>query len=166
MKTSSRALIGFGIGIAVLVILTIVLVLTLGQRNPTLLPENTPQGTVQRYLVAIQEKEYQKAFGYLAPLDPNDPNYIKEPPYVKDYPLYSYEEWLRSAGDSGDTTWKANLGKVNISGESAYVEVIIEVFRPGGPFDNAVHTNKTTFTLKKAESGWLIIDPRYLYWRY
>lgn len=67
MKTSSRMLIGFGSAIAVLIIVTVVLVLTLGQGSSATLPGDTPQGTIQRYLLAVQNKDYAEAYNFLAP---------------------------------------------------------------------------------------------------
>jgi len=160
MKTSSRALLGFGIGIVVLVMITIGLVLTLGKGNPPLLAENTPQGVVQRYMIAIQGKNYQAAYTYLAPVDPNDPN------YPKGSPIYSFENWVMSAQNSGNTTWRANLGKVSISGDTANVDTIIDTFRPNGPFGNPVNSHSVTFFLKKVGANWLITSPMDLYWLY
>jgi len=156
MKTSNRTLVGFGIGIVALVIITVILVLTLGRSNPTLLPENTPQGVVQRYLQAVQEKNYQIAYNYLTPADPKNPN----------GPFQSYDNWVMSTQNSSNSVWKANLGTVNINGDNATVEVMIDIFRPGGPLGNPVNTNNMTFLLKKTGTNWLIISPTDLYWLY
>jgi hypothetical protein len=156
MKTSSRALIGFGIGIAVLVIVTIILVLAIGRGNASLLAVDTPEGVVQRYLLAVQEKNFATAYNYLAPYDPKN----------VDIPTQTYDNWLSSVQNSGNSTWKANLGQVNISGDTANVMVIIEVFRAGGPFGNPVATNNMNFMLKKTGTNWLIISPTDLYWLY
>lgn len=156
MKTSSRTLIGFGIAIAVLVIVTVILVLTTGRGNAPLLAINTPEGVVQRYLVAVQEKNFATAYNYLAPYDPKNP----------DNPTQTYDNWLSSAQNSGNSTWKANLGQVNITGDTASVTVIVDVFRAGGPFGNPVSTNNMNFMLKKTGANWLIISPTDLYWLY
>ena len=156
MKTSNRTLVGFGIGIAALVIITIILVLTLGRSNQTLLPENTPQGVVQRYLQAVQEKNYQVAYNYLTPADPKIPN----------GPFQSYDNWVMSTQNSNNSTWKANLGSVNTNGYNATVEITIDIFRPVGPFGNPVNTNTMTFVLKKTGANWMIISPTDLYWLY
>ena len=160
MRTSSRTLLGFGIGIAVLIIVTIVLVLTLGKGHAPLLSENTPEGVVQRYLLAVQEKNYPAAYAYLVPLDPKN---VNSPIHS---PIQTYDNWLISAQNNTNTTWKANLGAVNITGESATVIVMIDVFRAGGPFANPVNTNNITFILKQSGSTWLIISPTDLYWLY
>ena len=156
MKSSNRTLVGFGIGIGALVTITIILVLTLGGGNPTILPENTPQGVVQRYLQAVQEKNYQIAYNYLAPADPKNPN----------GPFQSYDNWVMSTQNSNNSTWKANLSNVNINGDNATVEVMIDIFIPGGPLANPVRTNTLTFILNKRASNWLITSPTDLYWLY
>ncbi len=156
MRTSSRTLLGFGIAIVVLIIVTIVLVLTLGKGQSPLLSENTPEGVVQRYLLAVQEKNYPAAYAYLVPLDPKNIN----------SPIQTYDNWLVSAQNNTNSTWKANLGAVNITGESATVIVMIDVFRAGGPFANPVNTHNITFILKRSGATWLIISPTDLYWLY
>lgn len=52
--------------VLVLVALSVVVALVNRQREATLLPEDTPEGTVQRYLRAIQEDDSQEAYGYLS----------------------------------------------------------------------------------------------------
>jgi hypothetical protein len=156
MKKSNRTLIGFGIAIAVLIIGTIILVLTLGKGNAALLSDKTPEGIVQRYLMAVQAKNYPAAYAYLVPQDPKNIN----------SPIQTYDNWLTSAQNNTNTTWKANLGSVIITGDSATVIAMIDVFQPGGPFANPVHTNNITFILNKSGSNWLINSPTYLYWLY
>jgi hypothetical protein len=160
MKTSNRSLIGFGIAIALLVITTIVLVFTVGKTNPPLLSEDTPEGTVQRYLQAIQSKNYQVAYAYLLPPETQTPDNPKIPPY------FSYNEWLNSVQNREEATWKATLGKVSYSGETASIEVLVNTFRPGGPFGNPVNSHSMSFFLKKVDFKWLITSPTDLYWLY
>ena len=160
MKPSSRMLIGFGSAILVLIILTVVLVLTIGQGSSASLPENTPQGTVQRYLQAVQDKDYTKAYGYLAPSPTPAPDGVKVPPPE------TYEFFVMSAQNANSTTWKADLGKVTETGSTASVEVTVEVFRPQGPFGSPVSTHNVTFLLQKSGNNWLITTPTDLYWIY
>ncbi len=158
MKPSSRMLIGFGSAIAILIIVTVVLVLTLGQGSSVSLPENTPQGTIQRYLQAVQNKDYTTAYNFLAP--------PTSTPDITRGPVQTFEFYVMSAQNAANNTWKANLGKVTETGTTANVEVTVEVFRPEGPFGNPVNTHNVTFFLKKAGTGWLITSPLDLYWLY
>jgi hypothetical protein len=163
VKSSNKVLIGFAIGIAALVIVTVVLVVTLGQRNAPLLSENTPQGTVQRYLQDIQNKDYAAAYQYIAPV-PTPADTSKVPPEA--FPAPPFDSWLMSAQNTANFTWKASLGNTQITGDSASVELLAEVFRPSGPFGDPVHTNNVTFFLKKTGNVWLITSPKDLYWLY
>ncbi len=67
MKTSSRWLLIFGVTIGVLVIAAVVLVLTMPTPETRLLPEDTPEGIVQRYFLALEAEDYVTAYSYLSP---------------------------------------------------------------------------------------------------
>ncbi|MDA1215982.1 MAG: hypothetical protein O2812_03825 [Chloroflexi bacterium] len=64
-STSSRWLIGAGAVIAVLVVASVLVAVLGGSGETTAFPENTPEGVVQRYLQAVQDRESQTAFDYL-----------------------------------------------------------------------------------------------------
>jgi len=90
VKSSSRLLMGFGIGIIVLVIITVVLALSLGQKNAPLLSADTPEGAVQRFLLAVQSKDYTAAYNYLLlPAAPADTN--SSPANVREFFVVFYE---------------------------------------------------------------------------
>jgi hypothetical protein len=64
-KTSAaRWLAGMSAGVAAIAFISIVVVLTTNQ-GVTLDP-NTPEGTVQRYIQALQDEQYDKAFNLLS----------------------------------------------------------------------------------------------------
>ena len=62
--------------IAILVIVT--LVLTLRQPAPTYQPENSPTGVAHNYLLALQQKDYERAYGYLSTSLPGYPANSRE----------------------------------------------------------------------------------------
>ena len=155
MNSSRRWLFIFTTIIGILVITTISLVLFTKGNEVTLLPEDTPAGTVQRYLIAIQEKNYQKAYSYLS-FDPSQK-------------ITTYDDWLRMIGGPqipDQSTWKASLGKTTQNVDNANVEVTIDTFRPGGPFGDPVHSQQILFLLSKNDSRWVITSPTYIYWIY
>jgi hypothetical protein len=150
VKTSSRWLLIFGVTIGVLVIAAVVLVLTMTPKETPLLPENTPEGTVQRYFLALQDEDYLTAYSYLSP------------PTTETYP---YEQWRSPFTSPGEKPeWKATLGKSAVEDSQATVEVTIDTFRPGGPFDNPVRTNQITFFLTKEGTSWKITSPWDVWW--
>ena len=150
MKSSSRWLLIFGVAIGILVILAIVLVLTMPDQEARLFPEETPEGTVQRYFLALKTEDYVTAYSYLSP-----------PPTEK----YPYEEW-RSPFTSFDEkpAFKVTLGKSAVKDTEATVDVVVDVFRPSGPFDNPVRTHHVTFFLKKEGTSWKITSPWDVWW--
>jgi hypothetical protein len=156
MKSSSRVLMWFGAGIAVLVILTVVLALSLGQKNAPLLDPNTPEGTVQRFLLAVQDKDYTTAYNYLVP---------PPTPEEKGLPAGTFSYFTSSALNTTNS-WKADLGKTTLLGTNATVEITLEVFASGGPFGGPIQTRSVIFSLTKTGNEWQITSPTDLYWLY
>ena len=152
MKASTRLLVTFGISIGVLVIVTVVLALTLsGGQDTALLPEDTPEGTVQRYLRAYQAEDYQKAYSYLSP------DALAEQSYYTTYENWSQAyPWRR-----GSLGWKATLGNATVTGDEATMTVIIDVFRPEVPFADPTQSRQYNFQLKKEGTSWKITSPIY-----
>jgi hypothetical protein len=156
MNSSRVWLIIFAIVVSILLITTVSLVLLTKGNEVAILPEDSPQGIVQRYLIALQEKNFQKAYSYLS-FDPSEK-------------IKTYNDWLRMViGEpqiSNQSAWKAALGKTTQNGDNATVEVIIDTFRPGGPFEDPVRSQPIIFQLSTINGKWLIISPTYIYWIY
>ncbi|MBI2287503.1 MAG: hypothetical protein HYY41_05890 [Chloroflexi bacterium] len=153
MMTSRRWLLTVGLAIGVLAIVAIVLVLTTGSpADKPLFPEDTPEGIIQRFILAIRDKDYLTAETYLAP--PTD-----------DRTKNDLRQFQISGRDEGPG-WKAALGKSTIRDNEATVDVTVSVFRPGGPFENSVNTFQITFFLKKVGTAWKITSPLNLWWLY
>jgi hypothetical protein len=120
-KSSSGLLVIFGAVIGLLLLLTIVLVLVFsGKGSLPLLSPDTPEGTVQGYLLAIEDGDYLSAYNYLSSsINPKPP----------------YDQWKSPFNLPLDNSaYKVTLGKINTGTSEATVEVIVEIFRPGSPF--------------------------------
>ncbi|MBN1190130.1 MAG: hypothetical protein JXA46_10290 [Dehalococcoidales bacterium] len=156
MSSSRRWLIFFSVIIGVVAISTVFLVLLTKDDQVVLLPDNTPQGTVQRYLIAIQDQDYEEAYGYLS--------------FEPSQNIESYDAWLRMTGGIPQTTsqtvWKATLGTATRYDDSASVEVTIDTLRPGGPFSDPVRSQLIFFRLAEISGEWFITSPTYIYWIY
>ena len=155
MNSSRRWLIIFAAVIVVLILASVLLVLLTKENEPDLLPEDTPQGIVQRYLIAVQDRDYREAFDFLF-FDPSDE-------------IDSHEEWIRKIGAPGISdgpTWKATLGETIQDGDIATVQVFIETLHPGGPFENPVRSRERNFQLQRTDGQWSIISPTSIYWIY
>jgi len=151
--SSRRWLATFGLAIVVLITVTVVLVLTTVSRgDEPLLPEDTAEGTVQRFLLAIRDEDYLAAESYLSPT-------------IDDKIAYDLRR-TQVAGSSERPGWKATLGKSAVRNDEATVDVTVNVFRPRGPFENSVRTYRITFYLKKEVTSWKITSPANLWWLY
>ena len=161
MKSAKRLLLGIGIAIAALAVIAVVLVFT--QKDVTLLPQDTPQGTVQRFLIAVQNKDYPQAYSYLQ---------ITERDVKGLDGKVSYDDWVRFdvplMSSTSQPAWKATLGQTTISGSNASVEVFVDTFRPNsnGPFGSSTYTQLILFQLTKTGNSWLINTRPPLYWLY
>ncbi|NTW11971.1 MAG: hypothetical protein HGA30_01525, partial [Anaerolineales bacterium] len=63
-----RFLTGILIGIGVLVVVALAVFFT-RQDTQTYMAEDTPEGVVHNYVLAVLDKDYEKAYGYLADLE-------------------------------------------------------------------------------------------------
>src|SRR6185369_15346974 len=68
-----RFLTGILIGIGILIIAALA-VFFVRKDSQTYVPDDVPEGVVHNYVVAVLNKDYEKAYGYLADLD-NKPTY-------------------------------------------------------------------------------------------
>jgi hypothetical protein len=68
MMKQDRFLTGIIIGIAVLVVLALAVFFTRSDTQ-TYVSEDAPEGVVHNYVVAVLNKDYEKAYGYLADLN-------------------------------------------------------------------------------------------------
>ncbi len=155
MKSSNRLLIIFAAVIGLLAVVTLAVVLVTGNRQPQLLPAGTPEGTVQRYLLAIENGEYLTAYNYLY--------------FQPDNKIDTFEMWRQSFNNPYSTrpAYKATLVRSSTSGDSATVDVSIDVFRGGmGPFNNPVSSTVIQFNLQRIDGAWKITNPTYVWWLY
>ena len=153
MNSSSKWLVIFAGIIGALALIAVVLVLSTQGKNVTLLAADTPQGIVQRYLVALEDQDYQQAYTYLSP---NMPGTV------------SYNDWLTQNQNrpAGQTGWRATLGKTVQNGSYGTVDVMIETSYPGGVMSSSQYNMPITFDLTETGNSWLITSPTYIYWIY
>ena len=154
MKSSSRSLVIFGAVIGLLVVVALVMVLVTSGQPIKLFSADTPEGVVQRYLLALDMGDYVTAWSYLAPQPSDKP--------------MTFDDWRRSFNfQATRPAYKATLGATQVTGDLATVEVIIDTFRQSnGLFNNPVSTNRVIFSLQRSGATWKITDPTYVYWLY
>ena len=145
-----KFLTGILIGIAVLVVLALV-VFFLRKDGLQYGAEDTPEGVVRNYVIALYKGEYDRAYTYLANL-PNKP---------------AVEKFRQDIGNGSVNLAAAGIEilKTDISGETAYVSVAM-VYGSSDPFSGGYSGNTTTALLVKQSDGWKIKEMPSPYWGY
>jgi hypothetical protein len=144
-----KFLTGILIGIGALIVLALALFFV-RQGGTEYVADSTPEGVVHNYVVAVLDKDYEKAYTYLADLE-NKP---------------SYEEFrnsfLHGVVNPADTGLE--VGRADINNDTASVELTI-YYSYGDPF--SLNTgSKDHAALVKQEGTWKISYMTYNYWAY
>ncbi len=145
-----RFLTGILVGIGVLIVAALVVFFT-RQNQPSYSGQDSPDGVVHDYVLAILNKDYQKAYGYLADLD-NKPTFAQF--------RQAFAVGKMNPGDSG-----IKIGTVSTTGDDATVEVSM-VYAASDPFSSG-YSNIGTAQLVRQGGVWKISSmPTYNIWDY
>ena len=138
------------IGIAVLIVAALAVYFT-RRGDGSYVAEDTPEGVVHNYALALLNKDYQKAYSYLADL--------------KDKPTYDQFRLAFAVGRLNPASGSIQIGKSTVSGNDASVEVDM-VNQPGDPFSTG-YNNVGTAQLMRQGGAWKISAmPTYNLWDY
>ncbi len=145
-----RFLIGILIGIIMLIAIALGLFFT-RQDSQSFKPDDAPEGVTYNYALAVINKDYDKAYGYLADLE--------------DKPSY---EQFREAFFSGSVNPRnvgLDVGEAEIDGNDALVELTL-IYSPSDPFSGG-YSNTDRAQLVKQNGEWkLKYMPTYNFWDY
>jgi hypothetical protein len=145
-----RFLTGILVGIAALVVLALV-VFFARDNSQTYLPDDTPEGVVHNYVLAIINKDYEKAYGYLADLE-NKPTFEAfRRPFLNGY--------VNPANTAVD------VGQAEISDDEASVEVA-QIYNPSDPFSSGYRDVQRALLVKQNGAWKLSNMPAYNFWDY
>ena len=145
-----RFLTGILIGIGVLVVVALAVFFTRKDAQ-TYVPDDTPEGVVHNYVLAVLNKDYEKAHGYLADLEYKP----------------TYEEFRRAflnyeVNPEGQAV---DIGESEIIGDEATVEMAL-IYSPSDPFSTG-YRNVQTASLVRQNGAWkLSAMPQYNFWAY
>ena len=145
-----RFLVGILIGIVVLIIAALLVFFT-RENKQTYSSEDTPEGVVHNYVLAVLNKDYQRAYNYLSDLE-NKPSY--------DNFRHSF-----ATGSLNPATAGVKIGNAEVTGEDATVEVSM-VYTPSDPFSTG-YNNVGVAQLVRQNGTWKISSmPAYNLWDY
>jgi hypothetical protein len=143
-----RFLAGILIGIAVLVVAALAVFFT-RQQQVSYRSEQAPQDVVHNYVLAVMNKDFEKAYGYLADL--------------KDKPEFDEFRQAFAVGRLTPGQTGIKIGEADVTGDSASVEVIM-VYTPGDPFSSG-SDNVGSAQLVLQNGAWKISSmPAYNLW--
>jgi hypothetical protein len=141
-----RFLTGILVGIAVLVVVALgVFFMRRGAQAYVL--ENAPEGVVHNYVLAILNKDYKKAYGYLADLENKPTNEQFRDAFLK--------------GVVNPSNSALDIGKSEINGDTASVEVAM-IYSPSDPFSTGYRDVQRAILVKQS-NGWKLTSMPYYY---
>ena len=144
-----RFLTGILVGIGLLVMVALAVFFT-RKDSQTYVPDNTPEGVVHDYVVALLKKDYEKAYGYLADLE-NKPTQEQ-----------FHQSFLNHSVDP--TNAGVEIGKAEIAGNSASVSLGL-VYGQTDPFSNG-YRNTDYAQLVQQKGAWKIKQMPNNFWAY
>lgn len=145
-----RFLTGILIGIGVLVVAALAVFFTRSDAQ-TYVSENTPEGVTHNYVVAVLNKDYEKAYTYLAELD-NKPTYEQ-----------FRDTFIKGAINPDNAA--VDIGRSEITGDTASVEVAL-IYNPSDPFSTG-YRDVQRAVLVMQDGAWKLSSmPTYYFWDY
>lgn len=144
-----RFLIGILAGIGILVVLSIALFFV---RRGTLeyVTEDSPEGVVRNYIVAIKKGDYDRAYAYLAPATPA----IEK---------LSFSQTFTNQGSEIASTG-VEVGQPTLDGSQAVVQVTL--MRGNGELFGSVYRDQQSAELTQIGGAWKIKAMPYPFWNF
>ncbi len=136
-------------GIGILAALAVALFF-IRQQNQIYTGDDTPQGVIQNYLVAVGYENYDRAYQYLAQI-PNKPNYEQF--------RQNFLTFKQSAANLS-----VQVGEATLAGDQANVEVVF-LYAGSGPF-REVSRQPMSASLARQEGAWKITQFQFPFWDY
>ena len=145
-----RFLTGILIGIGVLIVAALA-VFFVRRDERSYVPDDVPEGVVHNYIVAVLNKDYEKAYGYLADLEHKP----------------TYDEFRNSfvTGVLNPDNSAVDVGKSEITGDDAYVEVSM-IYNPSDPFSTGYRDVQRAILVKLGGAWKISSMPTYYLWDY
>ena len=146
-----RFLVGILVGIALLVVLALV---TFFMRKDTAMSygtDDTPEGVVHNYAVAVYKRDYPKAYSYLADL--------KDKPDLEQFrqSFLMNQVYPENAG--------LDIGATEMVSDTEAIVSINIVYSPSDPFSSGYRTTEQAFLVKQ-DGNWKIRQMPYNFWSY
>jgi hypothetical protein len=144
-----RFLTGILVAIGVLVVVALALFF-LRQDKQDYVADDKPEGVVHNYVLAVQRKDYEKGYDYLAEGE--------NKPTITQF-RQSFVNNMVNPNNTG-----VEIGSAEISGNDAYVGLSL-IYTPSDPFSSAYRNNDQA-VLTRQNGAWKISRMPYNFWDY
>lgn len=148
MKGTDKFLVAIVAGIVLLVVVVFLVVLL--RPEPEYKAEDTPEGVVHNYLLALQKGDYEKALNYLSSNVRHAPKDVDE--FVDDMDGCSWR--FRDL----DRDSSLIVLSADIRGDRAEVQIKQTVFYSGDVFNSDLSESEFEMTLKQQNGDWKLVD--------
>jgi hypothetical protein len=145
-----RFLTGILIGIAVLIIVALTAFFSRKDGNLNYVADDTPEGVVQNYVVALHKRDFEKAYGYLVD--------IQNKPTQEQF----HQSFLNHNVDPANAG--VEMGKAEIVGNSASVSLNV-IYGQSDPFSSG-YRNTDYAQLARQNGAWKIKQMPPSFWAY
>jgi len=146
--TQDRFLLAILIAIGVLVVVALALFFIRGDKQDYGL-EDTPQGILRNYIVALEKEDYKRAYGYLQDADGKP-----------DFDHFRQAFLTRQLNPS---LTALQIGESKQSEEVVVVPVVV-IRGSSGPFGNTYRESANALLVKDKSGDWKIANLPYPYW--
>ena len=144
---SGRWLAGITAIVGALVVISLVVALATGSGEPPLLAEDTPEGTVQRYVRALQDADRAA--------DPDAAYALLSEDARERCPIDDFKR--RQRFEAGDDV-RVRLGATRPAGDDVEVTLHVTRFSASPPFGVSESTSDYRYLLTETADGWRIIE--------
>jgi len=144
-----RFLVGILVGIGVLVVVALALFFT-RQDKQEYVSDDTPEGVVHNYALAVYREDYEKAYHYLAETETK--------PTYNEFRQAFFNHYV-DPNNAG-----LEIGGTETAGEEAYVTVYM-IYNPSDPFSSG-YRNTETAHLQRENGEWKLLQMPYNFWSY
>jgi len=145
-----KFLTGILAGIGALILLALVLFFTRRDGRQDYIEADSPEGVAHNYVLAVLNKDYQKAYGYLADLD-HKPTYEEF--------RQSFFNGMINPNDAG-----VEIGSAEVNGSEAVVTLSI-YYSVNDPFSSR-YASEDRALLVKQDGAWKLNSMPYNFWDY
>ncbi len=115
-------------------------------RDVDLMPEDTPEGVLQRYLIALKDEEYEEAYGYLS---------------REQRDRCTLSEFFSRAPRTRVRDSRVTLADTQTFGDTAIVRAEITTFEADVPFGSSEYSRDRNYSLRLEAGEWRLEEPHW-----